>query len=126
MVRPDAQLYYAYALTVKDGVNAMIADMESPPHVVIFDAITQERLDVTTADVLNSMVKRLHAAGIDTYLANVHQPVLNTGRKMGLLDRIGEGRVHGTVHLAVQTVEAAQSQSDLTLAPDEKSAGSDI
>ncbi len=105
ILRVDAQLYYANALTVRDRVKAMIAEMESPPRAVIFDSVAQDQLDVTSTDVIKSLWKELHGKGIELYLAEVHAPVLEHARKTGLLESIGEDHVFPTVDLAVRSIE---------------------
>jgi high affinity sulfate transporter 1 len=107
IVRLDAQLYYANALTYRDRVKALIEEMESPPHAVIFDSSAQDEIDVTSTDVLKGMVKELHAKGIVVYLTDVHAPVLEHARKTGLIESIGEDHLFATVDLAVRHVEAA-------------------
>ncbi len=110
IVRVDAQLYYANALTVKDRVKAMIAGMEPPPRAVIFDSISQDQLDVTSTDAIKGLVKELHGKGIEVYVAEMHAPVLEYGRKTGLIDSIGEDHVFPTVDLAVRSIEAVVSK----------------
>lgn len=105
IVRVDAQLYYANALTVRDRVKAMIADMETPPRAVILDSAAWDEIDVTSTDVIKGLVKELHGNGIDVYLAEVHAPVLEYGRQTGLLEAIGEDHVFPTVDLAVRHLE---------------------
>jgi MFS superfamily sulfate permease-like transporter len=104
IVRVDAQLYYANALTVRDRVKAMIAELAAPPRAVIFDSAAWDVIDVTSTDVLQGMVKELHGNGIDVYLAEVHAPVLEYGRQTGLLDAIGEDHVFPTVDAAVRAI----------------------
>jgi SulP family sulfate permease len=106
IVRLDAQVYYANALTVRDIVKTMIAEMEAPPRAVIFDATTQDEIDVTSTDVIKSLFTELQGNGIQVYLAEVHAPVLDHGRKTGLLESIGEDHVFPTVDLAVRSIEA--------------------
>jgi SulP family sulfate permease len=106
IVRVDAQLYYANALTVRDRVKAMIAEMSSPPRAVIFDATSWDQLDVTSTDVIESLVKELRGNDIAVYFADVHAPVLEYGRKTGLIDFIGEDHVFPTVDTAVHSLEA--------------------
>jgi SulP family sulfate permease len=106
IVRVDAQLYYANALTVRDQVKAMLDDMETPPRAVIFDSSAQDQIDVTSTDIMKSLVKELHGKGIDVYLADAHAPVLEHARKTGLLESIGEDHVFPTVDLAVGSFEA--------------------
>ncbi len=107
IVRLDAQLYYANAANVRDRVKAMIKEMESPPRAVIFDSNAQEQIDVTSTDEIKKLVKELHEKGIGVYLAEVHAPVLEYGRKTGLLESIGEDHIFPTVELAVRAIEAA-------------------
>jgi MFS superfamily sulfate permease-like transporter len=110
IVRVDAQLYYANALTARDRVKAMIAEMESPPRAVIIDSVAQDQLDVTTTDAVRSLVKELHGKGIEVFLADVHAPVLEHWRKTGLLEAIGEDHVFPTVDLAVRSIVAVEQQ----------------
>jgi SulP family sulfate permease len=105
IVRIDAQVYYANALTVRDRVKAMIAERELPPRAVIFDFSAQDLIDVTSRDITRSLVKELHEEGIDIYLADVHAPVLESGRKTGLLESIGKDHVFPNVDAAVQFIE---------------------
>jgi high affinity sulfate transporter 1 len=107
IVRIDAQLYYANALTVRDRVKAMIAELAAPPRAVIFDSAAWDEIDVTSTDVLQGMVKELHGNGIDVYLAEVHAPVLAYGRQTGLLAAIGEDHVYPTVDAAVRAIAPA-------------------
>ena len=105
IVRVDGQLYYANALTVRDRVKAMIAELAAPPRAVILDSAAWDEIDVTSTDVLKGLVKELHGNGIDVYLAEVHAPVLEYGRQTGLLDAIGEDHIFPTVDAAVRHVE---------------------
>jgi MFS superfamily sulfate permease-like transporter len=105
IVRVDGQLYYANALTVRDRVKAMIAEMASPPRAVILDSSAWDQLDLTSTDVLTSLVKELRGEGITVYFADVHAPVLEYGRKTGLLEFIGEDHVFPTVDLAVRSLD---------------------
>ena len=105
IVRVDGQLYYANALTVRDNVKAMIAEMTSPPRAVILDSVAWDQIDVTSTDVLKGLVKELHENGIDVYWAEVHAPVLEYGRQTGLLEAIGVDHVFATVDAAVRAIE---------------------
>jgi SulP family sulfate permease len=107
IVRIDGQVYYANALTVRDRVKAMIAEMESPPRAVIFDFGAQEMIDVTSRDIARGLTKELHGNGIEVCLADVHAPVLEIGGKMGLLETVGQDRVFPTVDAAVHSVETS-------------------
>ena len=105
IVRPDAQIYYANALAVRDRVKALIADAEPPVRVVILDASAQDEIDITSTDVLIGLIKALRAKGIEWYVADVHAPVLERGRETGLLDEIGPEYVFPTLDAAVNKAE---------------------
>jgi sulfate permease, SulP family len=107
ILRLDAPLYYANALTVRDQIKQMIADTQPPPRAVLLDASVQDDLDVTSDDVLQGLVKELHAQGVAVYTAEVHAPVLDFGRKTGLLDLIGVDHIFPTVNAAVQAITLA-------------------
>ncbi len=108
ILRLDAPMYYANALTVRDKVKTMIEEPETPLRAVILDATAQDELDITSAEVLKGMVKELQGKGIAVYVAELHTPVLGFGRRIGLLDLIGEENVFPTVDLAVRFVESSK------------------
>ena len=105
IVRIDAPVYYANALTFRDAVKAMIADSETPPRAVVFDTDQQDNLDVTSTDMFAKLFTELRDRGIELYFASVHAPVLDHARKTGLFESIGEGHVFPTVDAAVKHVE---------------------
>jgi sulfate permease, SulP family len=106
IVRLDAPLYYANALSVRDAVRAMIADQQPPPRAVVVDAGSQDQLDATSTDMVKGLVKQLQESGLDVYFAEVHAPILEHGRETGLLDVIGADHVFPTVDAAVRHLEA--------------------
>ena len=105
IVRLDGPLYYANALTMRDRVKEMIEEAEPLPRAVILDAAVQDKIDLTSTDMLKSLVKELHAKGIAVYAAEVHAPVLEFSRQTGLLALLGEDHIFPTVDLAARFVE---------------------
>jgi len=105
IVRPDAQLYYANALTVRDTVKTMIEGAEQPPKAVIFDMAAQDQLDLTSGELFASFVRQLQGGSITVYLADVHRTVLEDARRTGLLDAVGEDHLFPTTDAAVNHVE---------------------
>ena len=104
-MRLDAPLYYANALTVRDQVIQKIKEADQPLSAVNFDAAVQDNLDITSSDMLKSLIKRLKNQGIPVYFADVQDPVLEFSTKTGLLDLIGADHVFSTVDLAVHHIE---------------------
>ena len=112
IVRIDGPLYYANALTVRDRVVAMAAEMAPPPRAVIFDAAAQDALDLTSAEMLKGLLKKLQDEGIDVYFADVHAPVLERARETHFLAIVDEGRAFPTVDAAVRHVEETARAAD--------------
>jgi sulfate permease, SulP family len=106
IVRVNGQVYYANARTVRDRVKAMIAERETPPRAVIVDSSAWDQIDLTSIEVIKGLVKELRGEGIAVYFADVHAPVLESGRQTGLLELLGEDRVFPTVDAAVRHIEA--------------------
>ncbi len=104
IVRIDALVYYANAMTVRDHVKAMVAEIEPPPRALIFDAAAQDEMDVTSTEVIKGLIKKLQEEGIEIYLADVHAPVLEVGSKTGLNEFIDEDHVFLTVDSAVRSI----------------------
>ena len=104
ILRLDAPLYYANALTVADRVKELVAEARPRPEAVLFDAATQDELDITSAEVLASLFKGLRDQGIAIYLADVHAPVWAFAVKMGLDKLVSEAQVYPSVEAAVQAI----------------------
>jgi MFS superfamily sulfate permease-like transporter len=105
IVRLDAPLYYANALTARDRVKAMISDAAPTPTAIVFDAEGQDDLDFTSAQMLKGLVSELSDRGMAVYFAEVHAPVLDRALATGVLEVIGDGHVLPTVDLAVRAIE---------------------
>jgi sulfate permease, SulP family len=106
IVRLDAPLYYANALTVRDEVVRLIQVANPPPGTLVLDLAVQDDLDITSSEMLKSLVKRLHNQGMQVYFAEVHKPVLEFSLKTGLLELIGQDHVLSTVAAAAQCIES--------------------
>jgi high affinity sulfate transporter 1 len=107
ILRLDAPMYYANALTVRERVKAIVAGTQPPPHAVVMDAGGQDSLDITSAEVLKGLVVELKEKGIDYYVAEVHAPVQQFGQRTGLLEFISEDRIFPTVDAAVRFLETS-------------------
>jgi sulfate permease, SulP family len=109
IVRIDAQLYYANAITFRDRIKTMIAEMEPPPRAVIIDMSAQDEIDLTSRDVTRGLIKELNEKKIQIYLADVHAPLLEIVKKDGLIAAglIERGHVFPSVDAAVRAIEEA-------------------
>jgi SulP family sulfate permease len=102
IVRLDAPMYYANALTACERVRAMLHETVPAPRAVVFDAEGQDDLDLTSADALKGLVAELRGSGLAVCFANVHAPVLERARETGLLEAVGDEVLFATVDLAVR------------------------
>ena len=105
ILRLDAPMYYANALTVRERIKALVAESQPPPLAVVLDSAGQDSLDLTSAEVLKGLVVELKEKGISIYVAEVHAPVLEFGKRAGMLEIIGEDHIFQTVEAAVRFIE---------------------
>ncbi len=110
ILRLNSPIYFGNALTVRDKMVEMIKTSEKPVTTVIIDAAVQYALDITSSNMLKSLIKRLHNQGIVIYFAEVQDPVLDFSAKTGLLDVVGEDHLFSTVDAAVRYAQGARSQ----------------
>jgi len=111
ILRIDAPMYYANALTVRDRVKELVEGAQTPPQALIFDAAAQDSLDITSAEVVKGLVKELHGQGIEVYAAEVHDPVLEFGRMSGLFELFDKGHIFPTVDAAVAAFRERDAQA---------------
>jgi len=112
ILRLDAPIYYANALTVRDGIKALIADTQPPPRAVVLDAATQDSLDITSVEMLKGMIAELRDSGIEIFVADVHSPVRDFSQRTGLFEIISGNREFPTVDAAVRFIEASAGQEE--------------
>jgi sulfate permease, SulP family len=105
ILRLDSPMTYYNALTIRDQLNALVAAAVPPPQAVILDAAVQDRLDLTSGEVLNGFFKDMKRQGIVVGVAEAHAPVIEFARRLGLPDLAAEGRRFPTVDAAVRTLE---------------------
>ena len=107
IVRLDGPMYYANALTIRDQVKTMIEEAATQPRAMLIDLGAQDKIDLTSIEVLKGLVKDLQSKGIAMYLADVHMPVREFSQRAGLLEIMGEDHIYPTVDAAVRFLEAA-------------------
>jgi MFS superfamily sulfate permease-like transporter len=105
ILRLDAPLYYANAVTVHDRFMQFIKQTDPPPKAVLIDASIQDSLDITSSEMLKSLIKLIRNQGIEIYFAEVHSPVLEFSAMTSLLDLVDEDHLFPTVDMAVREIE---------------------
>jgi high affinity sulfate transporter 1 len=105
ILRLDAPIYYANALTVRDRIKTLSADADPAPRAIVLDSAGQDSLDVTTAEMLKGLVAELKKKGIEVFVTEVHAPVREFSQRTGLFEMIGEDHIFPTVDAAVTFIE---------------------
>jgi SulP family sulfate permease len=105
VLRLEAPLFYANATPVRDRIKALVGASASPPTALIIDLGGNDRLDITSAEMLAELVHTMHSAGVDVALADVRQPVIRMARRSGLARRLGEDRIFHTIDQAVHAMD---------------------
>jgi SulP family sulfate permease len=116
ILRLDAPMYYANALTVREQIKALLADTQPPPRAIVWDSTGQDTVDITSAEVIKGLLVELKNKEIDFYVAEMHLPVREFSQRTGLLDMIGEDHIFPTLDAAVRFLEmpARSGKADST------------
>ena len=105
IVRMDAPMYYANALTVRDHVRGLVADSEPPAKAIILDFAAQDDLDYTTAEMLAELVKELRESGIRVVTTDVHTPVQAAAQRFGMV--LESSAIYPSVDAALRALDPA-------------------
>jgi MFS superfamily sulfate permease-like transporter len=105
ILRLNSPLFYANAQSVRDRTKVLVDEADPPLRAVIIDAVAQDELDVTSAEMLKKLYEELQHRGITVYLAQVHAPVAEFARRVGLDAVIADDHVFPTVTEAVAAFE---------------------
>lgn len=81
---------------------------------VVLDLEATGQLDITSVDMLTSLIDALKKDGVDTYFARVLPQTMEVIRKAGLADELGEDHFW---HSITYTVEQACEQHGLAFDP---------
>jgi high affinity sulfate transporter 1 len=104
VLRLHGELFYANATPVRNQVKHLVGASDPLPSAVILEPTASDTLDITSAEMLEQLATTLHSAGIDFALADLRRPVIETARRTGLIDTVGEDRIFRTVDEAVQAL----------------------
>jgi sulfate permease, SulP family len=108
--RLDDRLFFANAHYVQGRVREAIHGAPTSVRWLVFDAEALTHVDATGADALGELIRSLRREGITFVFARLKQPMRRTLRQVGVLDLVGERRVHPTVRAAVAAALAGEEQ----------------
>ncbi len=69
---------------------------------MIVEASANQRLDITSAEMLKQLTDTLRSAGIELAVADARQPLIEMARRTGLLEHLGENRIFHTTDQAAR------------------------
>ncbi len=101
LFRWDAPLFFANAAVFEERVQLAIATAPTPTSWVVIAAEPVTDVDVTAADMLVELDKKLHEAGMDLCFAEMKGPVKDLLKKYGLFESFGTANFFPTLGQAV-------------------------
>lgn len=101
LFRWDAPLFFANAAVFEERVEQAIALAPTPTKWVVVAAEPVTDVDITAADMLAELDKKLHQAGMDLCFAEMKGPVKDILKRYGLFDSFGNENFFPTIGQAV-------------------------
>jgi len=102
ILRLDAPIFFANANSTRTRVLNLVAASEPPAKAVLLDVGSSNTLDITSLDMLKSLVSDLTDAHVEVLLAQVRGQVRDELGVSGLMDQIGENRIYLSLESGVQ------------------------
>ena len=106
ILRLDGGLFFATSDALEDRVREVALSTSGVAGIVL-DCEGIDFIDSQGSRKLHEIVELTEQAGAPLRLARVKPAVHEILRRDGVLDRIGEGRIHGNVHQAVEAQRTA-------------------
>ena len=107
MVRLDGGLFFATAEALDARIRALVQDADPPLRAVLLDMEGVDFVDSQGAATLAEILDFAEGAGVGLRLARMKPAVAEVLASDGVLERLGEDRVHGSIPLAVEAELAA-------------------
>jgi MFS superfamily sulfate permease-like transporter len=107
LFRWDAPLFFANAAVFQQHVLDAVATAPTPTKWVVVTAEPVTDVDITAADMLVELDRRLHQTGTDLYFAEMKGPVKDRLKRYGLFTTIGQDNFFPTIGQAVDRYLAA-------------------
>jgi MFS superfamily sulfate permease-like transporter len=112
ILRLDAPLFFANANVARTHILNLVAASQPPAKAVLLDIGSSNTLDITSLDMLKSLVGDFHDAHVEVLLAQVRGPVRDELRVSKLMDQIGEKNIYLSVDSGVQAFLNPQAGKD--------------
>jgi SulP family sulfate permease len=89
----DGNLFYANSSVVKRQLKSLVATQPKPKMVAIVMIETSQELDFTSSRALESAIKAAKEEGVEIVITGVASLTLDSMRKAGIVDLVGEDHV---------------------------------
>jgi high affinity sulfate transporter 1 len=106
LFRWDAPLFFANAELFADRVLEAVEASPTAVRQVIVAAEPVTSVDVTAADILEDLLDKLEARGIELHLAELKDPVKDKLKRFGMYERFGDAGIFPTIEAAVESYRA--------------------
>ncbi len=103
LFRFDAPLFFANSGVFRSRLQAAFRQGDTKVVRVVVAAEPITDLDSTAADMLTELDKALEAEGIELAFAEMKDPVKDTLRRFGLVEKLGQARFFPTIGVAVRS-----------------------
>ncbi|MCX6005431.1 MAG: sulfate permease [Chloroflexi bacterium] len=100
--RFNSPVYFANASLFHNHLKELIRKNAQPVKAIIIDMVSNDRLDITSIEMLEKLTEELQRHNIIMMATQVHQPVLETVRRSGLGQHFADVSVFPTIDAAVQ------------------------
>jgi high affinity sulfate transporter 1 len=101
LFRWDAPLFFANAELFSQRVKEAIEESPTPAKQIVISAEPVTAIDVTSGDMLSELAQTLTRDGIELRFAELKDPVKDTLKRFGLLERLGAANFYPTLGAAV-------------------------
>ncbi|MCU7814623.1 MAG: sulfate permease [Candidatus Thiodiazotropha sp. (ex Rostrolucina anterorostrata)] len=103
VVRFDGSLYFASAGYFETKILGVVAANPELKYIIL-DGEAINQIDATGEEVLHHLWERLQAQGITLIIARMKKQFMDTIRRTGLKDKMGESTFHSRIGLALNHV----------------------
>lgn len=100
--RLNSPIYFANASLFHSRIKELIKESDQPVKAIIVDMVTNDRLDITSVEMLEKLAEELQRNNIAMMATHVHKPILEIVRHSGLAEHFNKVKLFPTIDAAVQ------------------------
>jgi len=104
--RYGADLFYANADRFADEVRELVEKAPQPVKWLLLDAEAIADVDLSAAQTVRALLEELSRKGVQVVLGRVNPYLLSDMRRHRIAEVIGEGRIFGSLHEALDVIRA--------------------